>query len=110
MLFVLLLAGAGIAKAQSADVYFGVGTAQDSSNGQSIDTFGDGTLYPTPRLTGAFGTFGGDYMVKPAIGVGFEYSARFSQGAYAGLTYRPKFYDFNAVILPLSNSKQIAPE
>ena len=47
------------------DVFFGVGTATASSSGQSIDTFGDGNLYGTPKMTGAFGKVGADFMIKP---------------------------------------------
>ena len=110
LLFVLLFGAVKFANAQSGDVYFGLGTATDKSSGQTIETFGDGILYPTPKMSGAFGTFGAGYMLRPTLGVGFEYSFRFAQGGYAGLNYRPKFYDFNAIWMPLSNSKKVAPE
>src|SRR5258708_5143376 len=97
-LFVTLVFGAvKTAKAQSGDVYFNIGTATDKSNNQLIDTFGDGNLFATPAMNGLFGGFGGTYMIRPTIGFEAEYFARFSQGGYAGLNYRPKFYDFNAV-------------
>jgi hypothetical protein len=74
---VLMLSGyAQIAEAQSATVYFGLGTAVDSSTGQPIDTFGDGTLFNTPRMGGLFETLGGDVMIRPHLGVGFETSFR----------------------------------
>ena len=111
VLFVALLFGSvKTASAQGGDVYFNLGTAIDKSNGQSIDTFGDGTLHSTPKMTGMFGGIGGSFMFKPTIGFGFEYFSRFSQGGYAGLNYRPKFYDFNAVWMPLNKSKYVAPE
>ena len=51
-----LLASASLTMAQipQANVYFGVGTATDSSNGQAIDAFGTGNFQNTPKLTGAF--------------------------------------------------------
>ncbi|MFL6451478.1 MAG: hypothetical protein ACJ746_27940 [Bryobacteraceae bacterium] len=91
--------GAGLASAQS--VYFGVGTTQLSSNGQTIDTFGTGNPLGTPSMTGAVGKVGGDFMITPHFGMGAETDFRFSQGAYAGLTYRPMFYDFNAIYTPI---------
>ena len=100
---------AQFAKAQSASVYFGLGTAVDSSNGQPINTFGDGTLYNTPRMGGLFETVGGGVMFRPHFGVGFETSFR-SQTNYAGLNYRPLFYDFNAIYHPLSDSGMVVPE
>lgn len=104
--------GALSASAQiGPDVFFGVGTASASSSGQSIDTYGDGTLYGTPRLGGAFGKLGADFMITPHLGVGGETDFRFSQGAYAGLNYRPLFYDFNGIYAPtFSRFKRIVPE
>jgi hypothetical protein len=98
------------ARAQSGDVYFNIGTATDKSSNQMIDTFGDGNLYSTPAMGGVFGGFGGSFMFKPTIGFGAEYFARFSQAGYAGLNYRPKFYDFNAVFKPLPSLKMVDPE
>ena len=109
LLFVLLFGGVKFANAQSGDVYFGLGTAMDKSSGQTINTFGTGN-YTTPEMTGLFGSFGADYMFRPTLGAGFNYSTRFSQGSFAGLNYRPKFYDFNAIWMPISNSKTVAPE
>ena len=114
LLYTLLACTLGVIPAQaqwSPDVFFGVGTATASSNGQSIDTFGDGNLYNTPKLTGAFGKVGADFMITPHFGVNGEYDFRFSQGAYAGLNYRPSFYDFNGVWMPtFGHFKRIAPE
>jgi hypothetical protein len=93
------------------DVFAGVGTTVLGSNGQSIDTFGDGLLYNTPRMTGAFGKFGGNFMVTPHFGLGAETDFRFSQGDYAGLNYRPLFYDFNGIWLPTAHRlKRVVPE
>lgn len=107
-----LCIGASYAKAQAGlDAYFGVGTAMDSSSGQSIDTFGTGNPFTTPRLAGTFGRVGADVMFKPWIGVGGEADWRFSQAAYAGLSYRPLFYDFNAIIMPTGHKfKRVVPE
>ncbi|MES1257985.1 MAG: hypothetical protein ABUS51_06130 [Acidobacteriota bacterium] len=100
-----------VARAQvNADVSFGVGTTSVSSSGQSINTFGNGTLYNTPSMTGAFGKISGDLILKRGFGIGAEYSFRFSQGPYAGLNYRPSFYDVNAVYSPVLHSKRIQPE
>ena len=112
-LFALALATtAQFASAQEGpDVFFGVGTAIAPSSNQQIDTFGDGTLYNTPKLNGAFGKAGADIMITPHFGVGGEADFRFSQGAYAGLNYRPTFYDFNGIYAPtFGRFKRIVPE
>jgi hypothetical protein len=109
VLGILLLGSIQLAKAQNATVYFGLGTARDSSNGQLVDTFGDGNLFSTPRMAGLFETIGGDFMFRPHLGVGFETSFQ-SQRNYSGLNYRPLFYDFNAIYEPISNSGKIVPE
>jgi hypothetical protein len=103
--------GATLAHAQTGlDVFFGAGTMTNSSSGQSIDTFGTGNSYTTPSLGGAFGKAGADFMFTPHFGIGAETDFRFSQGDYAGLTYRPLFYDFNAIWEPMARSKRIVPE
>jgi hypothetical protein len=100
-----------IAHAQSeVDVTLGLGTAQDRSNGQSIDPLGTGTLYPTGAINGVFMKIGGDVMFRPSFGVGVETSFRPAQGDYAGLQYRPLFYDFNGVYKPQLKSKRFVPE
>ncbi len=110
-LFSAAMAGTSLLSAQvNGDVSFGVGTATASASSQSIDTFGDGTFYNTPRLAGAFGKISGDLMLRGSLGVGAEYSFRFAQGAYAGLGYRPAFYDINAVYAPKLHNKRIQPE
>ena len=107
-----LCMGASYAHAQSGiDVFVGAGTAMDSSSGQAIDTFGTGNPFTTPRLAGTFGRAGADVMFTPYLGVGGEADWRFSQGAYAGLGYRPLFYDFNAIIMPTGRKfKRVVPE
>ncbi len=99
------------AQAQTGfDVFFGAGTAMDSSSQQSIDTFGTGSPYTTPRMGGTFGKAGVDYFFKPQFGISAETDFRFSQGSYTGLTYRPTFYDFNGVWKPtLGRFHRITP-
>lgn len=101
---------ASLASAQSFDAYFGLGTATDGAANLSSDTFGTGTTYGGTRMGGLFGTYGGDFMFSKHFGVGAESSLRFTQGDYAGLNYRPIFYDFNGIWMPFGESKRIAPE
>ena len=85
LLFVLLLlGGVGSANAQSLSAFFGVGTATDSANGQSYDFVngGFGPFFAAPKMTGAFGVFGANFMIFKHLGVGGEYSFKFSQGDY----------------------------
>src|SRR5579862_5686238 len=98
----LLLAGLVPAHAQNVSVNFGLGTATDGSNGNCLDTFGEDTGpcgggFPTPSMGGLFGVFGANFMFNPYIGVGGEYSFKWSQAPYADVNYRPNFFDFNAV-------------
>ncbi len=112
-LFSLVLTlSAGFANAQAGlDAFFGIGTASAPASNQLIDTYQDGTLYGTPRMGGTFGKFGADLMLTPHFGVNGEMDFRFSQGAYAGLTYRPTFYDFNGVWMPFGDRfKRVVPE
>jgi hypothetical protein len=92
-----------------ANLYVGLGTATDSSNGQTIDTFGTGDYLATPKLTGLFATVGGGFMVTPHYGVGAEINWRAGQGNYSGLNYRPIFYDFNGIWQPIK-TKRFVPE
>jgi hypothetical protein len=89
--------------------YFGLGTAIDRSSGKAIDTFGNGTLYNTPRMAGLFGSIGGDWAFWQHWGIGFRTSFR-GKGNYAGLDYRPLFYDFDTTYEPLGISRRIVPE
>lgn len=90
----------------------------DTSNGTSIDTFNTGDVgpantpgfYNTPKLTGAFGKIGGEVMIWNHFGVGADYDFRFAQGDYAGLNYRPSFYDFYGIFKPIRKSKRVVPE
>lgn len=111
LLFALCLAPS-FAHAQSGlDVFFGVGTMSADSSNQSLDIFGTGTSFTTPRLGGTFGKVGADYMITPHFGIGAETDFRFSQGSYTQLTYRPTFYDINGIWAPtFSRFKRIVPE
>ena len=95
--------------AQGVNVYFGVGTAIDSSSNQQIDTFGTGSPFTTPKLGGAFPDIGASVMFTKHFGVGADVSWRASHGAYAGLLYRPVFYNFDGIWQPVS-TKRFVPE
>jgi opacity protein-like surface antigen len=99
------------ARAQQVNLYFGFGTAHDSSAGRQINTFGDGILYGTPEMGGLFTNFGVNVFITKQLGVGFERYWRTSQGDYAGLQYRPSFYHFDAIFQPAKvTSKRFSPE
>lgn len=99
------------AQAPQFNVFFGVGTATDSSSNQPIDTFLTGSPYTTPKMAGLFLDAGGNLMVTPHFGAGADISWRATQAAYAGLQYRPMFYDFNGIWQPTGNAvKRIVPE
>jgi hypothetical protein len=106
---VSLLAYITFASAQTASAYFAGGTAIESSAGP-VNTLGAGTLYESPRMGGLFGTIGGDFKLSRRFGVGAEMSFRKDRGAYAGLEYRPVFYDINVVYKPLSIARRFTPE
>ena len=99
VLVLLLAFSAAAAQAQQFDAAFGFGTVKApaaSSNGTGTFPSLSGGLYPS---------FSGIVLLKRHIGVGGEVSWRGSQATYGGLlnnfgvsqTYRPIFYDFNAV-------------
>lgn len=93
----ILLAASTCLSAQiSASAYVGFGSATDGSIGP-LNTLGGGTVYSTSSLGGLFDTIGGDVIFFHNLGVGAEVSFRNGRGPYAGLTYRPTFYDVNAV-------------
>jgi hypothetical protein len=99
-LFAFTLATASAHAQTNLDVFFGVGTARDSSSNTLVDTFGNGVLYSTPKLDGTFGKIGADVLLSHGLGFGGETDFRFSQGGYAGLNYRPIFWDFNGIFAP----------
>jgi hypothetical protein len=109
--FICLFAGMRPASAQTGpiNVYFGTGAATDSSSKQSIDTFGTGNPFTTPKMGGLFSDLGASAMLTRHFGVGGDYSWRDTQAAYAGLNYRPLFYNIDGVYQP-SKSKRFEPE
>jgi len=104
------IAGAPLMMAQGpqANVYIGLGTAMDSSNGESLNPLGTG-FATTPEMTGLFATVGGGFMLTNHFGAGAEINWRAGSGDYAGLNYRPVFYDFNAIWQPIK-TKRFVPE
>lgn len=97
-------------RAQQVDVFLGIGTARASSSGRSIDTFGDGTLYATPALSGVFEDFGLNVLVGKQLGFGWTASWRAAHD-YAGLPYRPAFHTFDAIFQPARlRTRRYAPE
>ena len=102
-------AAAVCANAQpGVDAFFGVTTMSAPSSNLIPGVVGD---YTTPRLAGTFGKAGADVLFTPHFGINGETDFRFSQGAYAGLTYRPTMYDFNGVWRPFGNRfRRVAPE
>jgi hypothetical protein len=110
-LFVLSFLYPTLANAQGrVDVYLGMGSAHDGTTGQYVDLLGTGNYSLTNSMSGVFGTFGGGFMLKSSLGVGAEMSLRFAQGDYAGLGYRPVFYDFNGIWTPSFGTKRVMPE
>ena len=112
-LAVLLLGVTGSSRAvqaQEVSGYFGMGGTHASSSGAQIDTFGDGTLHGTPRLGGFWGTVGGNIFFTKRFGFGAETSWKI-QSDYAGIQYRPSFYNFDAIFRPArTTTKRWTPE
>ena len=106
----LMFAFGAVAEAQSIEGYFGLGSAHDGSTNQSLDLLGTGTPQLTSSMGGVFGTLGGGVMLNKHLGVGAEVAWRFTQGNYAGLGYRPIFYDFNGIYVPSLRTKKLVPE
>jgi hypothetical protein len=106
----MLFSIAGLHAQSSLDVHIGVSGANAKSNGIAVDTFGDGNLYTTPALDGAFMNLGAGIMLSPHFGFGGEFSFKPGKSDYAGLNYRPLFYDFNGIVNPLPASKRFRPE
>jgi len=108
LVLVFLFVAAQPGRAQSTSVYIGFGTAMDKTNGQFFDFFGTGAV-PTPKMTGLFIRLGGEFMFKKHLGFGVDTSWRGAKGNYAGLNYRPTFYDFNVIWHPVTKSARIVP-
>jgi hypothetical protein len=118
LLLWLLFAGAKPARAQGFSLFFGGGSATDGATttpGCSTRFIFDGftgACETAPTMGGAFGVFGGDYMLNSHLGFDAEYAFRFAQATFlpaAGVKDRPGFYDFNAVYEP-SPTTRIVPE
>lgn len=109
----LLVIGTGIqtisAQVPETSVHFGLGTATDSSSNRLIDTFNTGNAFTTPRLGGTMADLGASMMLTKHYGIGGDLSWRTSQGAYAGLNYRPFFYNVDGVYQPVK-TKRFEPE
>jgi opacity protein-like surface antigen len=102
-LLVLPLLCLSAAYAQAGiDVNVGFGTNHAKSSGQSIDTFGDGTLYRTPSMGGFFLGLGGNLMLWKHLGVGAEVQLQPNKPDYAGLQARTTFWDINGIYQPVS--------
>lgn len=106
-----ILAAIPAAHAQQGTInaYYSVGTATDSSSNQQIDTFGTGSPFTTPKLGGLFSDIGASIGLTNHWGIGGDLSWRDSRAAYAGLQYRPLFYNFDAIYTP-GKSKRFVPE
>ncbi len=99
------------AHAQTGELnaYYSVSTATNSSSNQRIDTFGTGLPFTTPKMGGLFSDVGASFMFSNHWGVGGDLDWRDSKAAYAGLQYRPVFYNFDA-IYQVGKSKRVVPE
>lgn len=96
----MLFCAASVPAETRLDGYFGMGTATVGSTHDVIDFFDSGVGRSTPSMDGVFGTFGIGLMLKGNFGFGGQASFRFRQGDFAGLGYRPVFYDFNGIWTP----------
>jgi hypothetical protein len=105
LVFVALAAAQG-----SVDAYVGAGAITGGSNGMAIDTFGTGNFVNTPTLKGATMNLGGEFFVTPHFGIGGELVFRPGKSDYAGLLYRPMFYDVNGIWKPSLKQKRVVPE
>jgi hypothetical protein len=93
---VLVLGVSASLHAQEVSAYASVGGAHNTSSGAQIDTLGDGDLHNTPSLGGVWGTIGANVFFSKRLGFGAEVSWR-SQTDYAGVQFRPSFYNFDAI-------------
>jgi hypothetical protein len=118
-LFLLGLAVAPRAQAQSVSAYFGAGIATDSACTNPTfcldqpDALVSGQFDNAPKMTGAFGKIGGDFMFNSHLGFGVQSDFKFSQGDYLGFGYRPIFFDVNAIYHPIPDDLtkgRIVPE
>jgi len=111
LLFLGLFASRQLVLAQEVDGYVGLGTARAGSNGQQINTFGDGNLYATGSLGGTFTDWGFNVFFGKQVGVGWTGSWKWSSGDYAGLGYHANFQVFDGIYQPAPiRTKRFAPE
>jgi hypothetical protein len=108
-----------LANAQSAiDVNVGFGGAWASANKGGIDNENSTNAYGSctpggrdvncqalPKLSEFMMGFGGDVMLKPKFGAGFEYLIQPAKGDYGPLQFRQAFYDFNAIYRPIQTKR-----
>jgi hypothetical protein len=100
-----------VASAQEVAAWLGLGTAHDGDTHQQVNTFGDGSLYPTKGIGGLFGHFGMDVFFTKQFGAGFDASWRASQGTYTGIGFRPVFYSVDGIYQPIRmTSKKVSAE
>ena len=114
-----ILACLPIARAQSTfDLNVGFGTAHAGSTGAGINdvsspnafggcslSAGDPTCLATPSLSGFFMGLGGDIMLRKHFGVGAEANFQPAKTDYGPVQYRQTFYDFNAIVAPISDKR-----
>jgi len=97
--------------AQEVDAFIGLGSSFASSNGQQIDTFGDGTLHATSSLSGVFTNFGVNVFFNRQVGVGWTGAWKWSAADYAGLQYHASFNIFDGIYQPARiRTKRFSPE
>jgi hypothetical protein len=108
---VIILVVSSFAHAQEVTAHLGFGGAHDTSNGQKVDTFGTGTLYPTNGIGGLFVDLGFTAILTRTIGAAVDLSWQGPQAIYAGIHYRPFFYSFDGVYQPArTTTSQFSPE
>ena len=106
----LMLLGITVAHAQSFEAHIGASGVNAKSSGLNVDTFGDGNFYRTPSLDGVMMNLGAGFMLTPRFGFGGEFAFKPAKSDYAGLNYRPLFWDFNGILHPAPQSKRVVPE
>jgi hypothetical protein len=110
-LLVVVLFTSLMARAQEVDAFVGLGSAHASSNGQQINTFGDGNLYPTSGIGGTFTDFGANVFFGKQFGVGWNGAWKFTSTDYAGLQYRISLHTFDGIYEPAHlRTRHLAPE
>jgi hypothetical protein len=97
----LLATVSNVAQGQKVDLAFGLSTMEAPGRGNL--TISDTTHAPVSLTGGAYPGFSGDVLFYHNLGVGAEVFWRASQAdnyAQQGFSYRPLFYDINAVYSP----------